>query len=305
MKHHTVPLLNMVFIAILVLIWGFTWPISKVALHYCPPVLLSGFRSLGAGILLFLFALPRYKKMSFNRNWKMYFFSSLFNSVLFYGQQTIGLMFMPAGLFSVIVYLQPVLIGIIAWLWIGETMTACKLTGLILGFTGVATVSLGGLSSHISLIGILLGVCTALSWAIGTVYMKSISAKVDGIWLITIQSIIGGLIMTGAGSGVEKWSSITWSFPFVLTMLFLALFSVAIAWLIYFHLLSRGNASMIASFNFLVPIISIFIGILFLDEPFTNTLLIGLLLIIASIYLVNRKSKLSVRRANANLPTIK
>ncbi|RXY99132.1 DMT family transporter [Fictibacillus sp. S7] len=297
----TSPWLNAFFIAVLVMTWGVTWPISKVALNDCPPILLSGFRSLGAGILLFLFSLNRLDKLHFSEKWKMYFISGLFNSVLFYGLQTIGLLFVPAGLFSVIVYLQPVLIGIIAWLWVGEAMTALKLTGLLLGFAGVATISLGGLSSHISSIGIVLGILTAFSWAVGTVYMKRISVKVDGIWLITIQSIFGGLIMTGVGSGYEGFSSIVWSTPLLLTLLFLALFSVAIAWLIYFHLISNGNASKIASFNFLVPLISILIGILFLDEPFTYYQLAGLFLIIVSIYLVNRKPVMLTKRTRANL----
>ncbi|MDN4523295.1 DMT family transporter [Fictibacillus fluitans] len=297
----TSPWLNAFFIAVLVMTWGVTWPISKVALSDCPPILLSGFRSLGAGVLLFVFSMNRLDKLHFRENWKMYFLSALFNSVLFYGLQTIGLLFVPAGLFSVIVYLQPVLIGIIAWLWIGESMTALKLTGLLLGFAGVATISLGGLSAHISSIGIALGILTALSWAVGTVYMKRISVKVDGVWLIAIQSIMGGLIMTGIGSGVEGLSAIAWSTPLLITLLFLALFSVAIAWIIYFHLISTGNASKIASFNFLVPLISILIGILFLDEPFTYSLLAGLFLIIASIYLVNRKSVVLTKRTRANL----
>ncbi|SDM66906.1 Uncharacterized membrane protein [Fictibacillus solisalsi] len=295
------PWLNAFLIAVLVMTWGVTWPISKVALTDCPPILLSGFRSLGAGILLFIFSLNRLDKLHFRENWKMYFLSALFNSVLFYGLQTIGLLFVPAGLFSAIVYLQPVLIGIIAWLWIGEAMTALKLTGLLLGFTGVATISLGGLSAHISAVGIILGILTSLSWAVGTVYMKRISVKVDGIWLIAIQSIFGGLIMTGTGSGVEGLSAIAWSTSLLLTLFFLALFSVAIAWLIYFHLISTGNASKIASFNFLVPLISILIGILFLDEPFTYSLLAGLFLIIASIYLVNRKTLVLTKTTRRNL----
>ena len=73
--------------------------------------------------------------------------------------------------------------------------------------------------------------------------------------------------MTATGSGVEGWSHIVWNSSSILLLLFLALFSVAVAWLIYFYLISKGEASKVASFNFLVPIISIVIGTLFLDEP--------------------------------------
>jgi len=283
--------INGILLAALVLIWGLTWPMSKLALGYSSPILLSGLRSLSAGIILLAVALPRYKQLHWKQNWRKYMVSGLFNSILFYGLQTIGLMFMPAGVFSVIVYLQPVLIGIIAWLWIGESMNAVKIGGLLLGFVGVATISMGELSANASAVGILLAVLTALSWSIGTVYIKRISDSVDGIWLITVQSLVGGVVMTAAGSGVEGWSHMVWNSSSMLLLLFLALFSVAVAWLIYFYLISKGEASKVASFNFLVPIISIVIGTLFLDEPFTSSLLVGLVLIIISIYLVNKKAK--------------
>ncbi|MFU1991148.1 DMT family transporter [Priestia megaterium] len=283
--------INGILLAALVLIWGLTWPMSKLALGYSSPILLSGLRSLSAGIILLAVALPRYKQLHWKQNWRKYMVSGLFNSILFYGLQTIGLMFMPAGVFSVIVYLQPVLIGIIAWLWIGESMNAVKIGGLLPGFVGVATISMGELSANASAIGILLAVLTALSWAIGTVYIKRISDSVDGIWLITVQSLVGGVVMTAAGSKVEGRSHMMWNSSSMLLLLFLALFSVAVAWLIYFYLISKGEASKVASFNFLVPIISIVIGTLFLDEPFTSSLLVGLVLIIISIYLVNKKAK--------------
>ena len=172
--------INGILLAALVLIWGLTWPMSKLALGYSSPILLSGLRSLSAGIILLAVALPRYKQLHWKQNWRKYMVSGLFNSILFYGLQTIGLMFMPAGVFSVIVYLQPVLIGIIAWMWIGESMNAVKIGGLLLGFVGVATISTGELSANASAVGILLAVLTALSWAIGTVYIKRISDSVDG-----------------------------------------------------------------------------------------------------------------------------
>ncbi|AKP78589.1 putative amino-acid metabolite efflux pump [Priestia megaterium Q3] len=291
--------INGILLAALVLIWGLTWPVSKLALGYSSPILLSGVRSLLAGIVLLAVALPRYKRLHWKQNWHKYMVSGLFNAILFYGLQTLGLMFMPAGVFSVIVYLQPVLIGIIAWLWIGESMNAVKVGGLLLGFVGVATISMGELSANASAVGIILAVLTALSWAIGTVYIKRISDSVDGIWLITIQSLVGGVVMTATGSGVEGWSHMVWNSSSVLLLLFLALFSVAVAWLIYFHLISHGDASKVASFNFLVPIISIVIGTLFLDEPFTSSLLVGLALIIISIYLVNKKAKNKKARPSA------
>ncbi|TDG00109.1 DMT family transporter [Paenibacillus piri] len=278
-------------IAFLVLIWGINWPLSKIALSYTPPVLFSGMRTLLGGLLLLVVALPRYKQLRFKETWPMYVLSSLLNIILYYGLQTIGLNYMPAGLFAAIVFLQPVLVGLFSWLWMGEAMNGLKFTGLILGFSGVAVISVGGMSGHISAIGIWLAVGSALSWALGTLYVKKIGGSVDPIWLVTVQLIIGGMLMTALGTEVESWSSVVWSAPFIACLLFISIFVITAGWLVFYHLIGAGEASEVASYTFLIPLIAILISTLFLHEPFTLYLLAGLILIVISIYLVNRKPR--------------
>jgi drug/metabolite transporter (DMT)-like permease len=286
-----------VLIVFLVLIWGINWPLTKIALSYTPPLLFSGMRTLLGGLLLLLVALPRYKLIRFRTTWSIYLISSVFNIILYYGLQTIGLKYLPSGLFSVLVFLQPVLLGIFSWIWLGESMYGLKMAGLILGFAGVATISLGGISGHISVPGILLALGSALSWAIGTAYVKKVGDAVDSIWLVALQLIIGGLFMTGAGSEVERWSDIVWSLPFLLCLLFISIFVIAVGWLVFFILIGSGEASKVASYTFLIPLVAIAIGMLFLHEPLTLYLLAGLLLIILSIYLVNRKPRSATDRS--------
>ncbi|NOU94363.1 EamA family transporter [Paenibacillus sp. LMG 31456] len=272
----------------LVTVWGVNWPLSKIALTYTPPVLFSGLRTLLGGLFLLVVALPRYKQLHFKETWSIYLLSALFNVVLYYGLQTIGLNYLPAGLFSAIVFLQPVLVGIFSWIWLGESMYGLKIVGLILGFSGVGIISSGGLSGHISMTGIVLALGSALSWAIGTVYVKKKSTRVDPIWLVTFQLIAGGLFMSLVGSSVESWSAIVWKPVFVLCLLFISLFVIAIGWLVFYKLIDSGEASKVASYTFLIPIVAILIGSLFLHEPLTFTLLSGLVLILISIYFVNR-----------------
>ncbi len=51
--------------------------------------------------------------------------------------------------------------------------------------------------------------------------------------------------------------------------------------------MNSGESSKVASFTFLVPLIAVLTGTIFMNEPFTWTLLVGLILIVLSIYLVN------------------
>lgn len=288
-------------VAFLVTVWGINWPLSKLALAYTPPILFAGIRTLIGGMLLLIVAMPRYRSLRFRSTWKIYLVSSIFNIILYYGIQTIGLQYLPAGLFSVIVFLQPVLVGILSWMWLGEPMYGLKIAGLILGFAGVATISGGSLSGHVSTLGIVLALCTAVTWALGTVYVKKTSPNVDAIWLVTVQLIIGGGFMTALGSGVEKWSTIHWSVSFIVILSFICIFVIAGGWWVFFTLIHMGEASKVASFTFLIPLIAILVGAVFLHERITLYLIIGLILIIVSLYFVN-KPRTNEKRSIEEVP---
>jgi drug/metabolite transporter (DMT)-like permease len=278
---------TILLLAFLILVWGINWPLSKFALQYTPPVLFAGIRALIGGLLLIIVALPKYKQLQFRRNWPVYLLSAMLSIVLYYGVQTIGLGIMPAGLFSAIVFLQPVLLGFFSWMWLGESMTRQKMLGLIIGFIGVGVMSAGGFTGKISLLGIVLAIVTALTWALGTVYVKKIGHRVDSLWLTAMQITIGGIILLAAGTMMEDWSTIVWNAPFIEDTVFIAVFVIALGWFVYFKLIHEGEASKVGSYTFLIPLVSIIASVLFLNEHVTLNLLIGLILILGSIILVN------------------
>jgi drug/metabolite transporter (DMT)-like permease len=280
-----------VYLAFLIIMWGVNWPLSKFALDFTPPLLFAGLRTCIAGLLLILVALPRFRELRFRQNWPIYLISSLLNIVLFYGFQTIGLGYVPAGLFSAIVFLQPVLLGIAAWLWLCEGMSGKKLIGLLLGFLGVAAISIGGLAGHIAPEGIFLAIGSAVAWTLGTVYMKKTSGRVDALWMTAIQITIGGMVLLASGVVVEDWTAIRWEPVFIYDMLFISVFVIALGWLTFFKLIGSGEASKVGSFTFLIPLIAISCSVLFLGEHVTLNLAAGLVLIVLSILLVNGKQR--------------
>ncbi|GER67733.1 putative transporter YvbV [Weizmannia acidilactici] len=284
------------YIAYVVIIWGMCWPVYKYALAYTPPLLFAGIRTLLGGVLLALFLVPQWQKIEWRKNWKIYCIVGFFNTVIFNGVQTIGLEYMASGLFSVIVYLQPVLVSVFAWLWLKESMSFLKIAGLLIGFLGVAAVCRDGFTGKVSAIGIILALITSVGWAFGIVYMKKTSTQVHGLWLVALQSILGGLFLTGAGFLKENISDITWNLPYIACLLFGGVLGMAVATTLYFKLMNTGDASKVASFTFLVPLIAVGIGTLFLGEPFTFSLLEGLVLILISIYLTNHPSKNFIRK---------
>lgn len=294
------------FIALLslIVIWGGSWPIYKLTLPYTPPLLFSGMRALIGGLLLAIFIFKLRNRICWRKNWQKYCISALFNTIFFFGIQTVGLIYLPGGLFSVLVYFQPVLLGIFAWIWLGEHMSPIKITGLFIGFIGIAVVSVNGLTDHVSVIGVILGLVTAICWAFGVCYVKKVSNEIDAYWMVALQCIIGGVVLLIVGTIFESWSAIVWNPVYWAGLSFGATFGIPIAYVIYYSLVNAGDAGKVGSFTFLVPIIAVFIGTVFLKEPLTYTLLTGLLLVVISIYFVNYKGKMpspSIKRRNQNI----
>ena len=71
---------------------------------------------------------------------------------------------------------------------------------------------------------------------------------------------------------------------------------IAISWILYVILVKTGDASVVATFTFLVPMFAVVIGTIFLNEPFTKLLFLGIILVVASIYLVNMKQKQTAKQ---------
>lgn len=273
----------------LVLVWGINWPLSKIALTYAPPLLFAGIRTVIAGILLILAAMPKWRRLQFRQLWPVYLVSAFLSIVFYYGFQTVGLQYVPSGLFSAIVFLQPVLLGIFAWIWLGERMYGLKIAGLVIGFLGVGALSIGGLTGSISAIGVLLALASALSWALATVYTKRNAVRVDMLWMTAMQIMIGGVILLAAGTVSESWSDITWSGTFVANTLFIAVFVIALGWMVYFKLINEGEAGRVGSFTFLIPLVSIGSSVILMHEQITLNLIVGMVLIVGSIILVNAR----------------
>lgn len=278
-------------IALLVTTWGLAWPIYKNALAFSPPILLAGMRTFLGGLLLTLFLIPTWKKIKLRENWAKYCISAFFNTIIFFGLQTVGLVYMPGGLFSVLVYFQPVLIALFAALWLGEPLTKLKISGLIVGFVGIIIISANGFTGELSSIGIFMALVTAIGWALGTIYVKKVSHKVDYLWMISLQLIIGGTVLTCTGFFIEDFSTIVWNKTYLFALAYGTTLGIPIAFILYFRLINLSDSSKVASFTFLVPVIAVLVGTIFMNEPFTASLFIGLILIVISISFVNYSSK--------------
>jgi drug/metabolite transporter (DMT)-like permease len=273
---------------LLVLFWGSAFSAIKIGLSDAPPALFAGMRGVIGGAAVASAALVWGGSPQLRRAWPVYAWLALFNVVLFLGLQTVAIAYLSSGTAAVLIYLQPILTGLLSWPFLGEPLGLAKLSGLVLGFLGIVAVSLGGFSGAASPTGIAFAAASAAAWSVGTVYFKRVQERVPMLWAVALPFLAGGVCLTAVGTFTESWSGVSWSGSFVASLLYAALVGTALAWLLWLGLVRAGEASRVAAYVFFVPLVSIVIGSLLLDEPLSLSLLLGTVLVVSGIYLVNR-----------------
>lgn len=101
--------------------------------------------------------------------------------------------------------------------------------------------------------------------------------------------ILGGGSLLVLGYFLENINAIVWNIDLISTIIWGGTAGMAAGQVIYFKLMNEGEASKVGSYTFLVPIISVVVSAIFLNEAITKNLFIGMILVGSSIYLVNKQ----------------
>lgn len=275
-------------IALLVLAWGSTFTAVKIGLEDAPPILFGGIRSVLGGLVVGVIALARSGPPRLRTTWPVHAELMWWNVVAFFALQTLAILALPSGLASVLIYLQPLLVAILAWRLLGESMGAAKVGGLVLGFAGIVLVSAGALDGHIGLDGVAYAVLGAVAWAVGTISFKRHQGRVEPLWAVAVPFVLGGLVLTLVGF-VTEGTEIAWTGRFVAALAYSSLVGTALAWALWLGLVSAGDASRASAYIFVVPVVAVLLGVLLLGETFHASLAVGSVLVVVGIFLVNRR----------------
>ncbi len=286
-------------VTLLVLAWASTFAAIKVGLDHSPPLLFAGLRALLGGAAMAMVAWRSGLPARLRTAWPTYLTLAVLNVVLFFGLQTLSLQYLPTGMAAVLIYLQPVLVGLLAWPLLGEHLSIAKLGGLLLGFAGVVTVSASSLRADVPLQGVVLALLSALAWALGTIYLKRREDTVTYPWAVTGQFLVGGMLLTGVGLVAEDPAAISGQPMFWAALLYAGLVGSALAWALWFWLVRAGEASRAAAYIFFVPLTAIAIGAVLLDEPVTPLTALGAVLVVFGIHLTNAAAARRAAEATA------
>jgi drug/metabolite transporter (DMT)-like permease len=288
------------YIALFCLLWSFAFVAGKIGVTDCPPLILLTARFSLAGILILGITALRGEAWS-SLTWRdagIFAILGVANNALYLGLGYTGLQTVSAGLGGLIVSANPVFTAVLAAVFLGEALTWRKVTGLLLGISGVGFIvwhrmSVGTDSSH----GIVFTLASLASIVVGTILFKVLAPK-GSLWVGNgVQNLAGGLALLPFAFTLSSVSDIVPSTRLVGAFAFLVLGGSILAYLLWFHLLKVCGATAASAYHFLMPPLGMLFAFLVLGEHVETRDLLGIVPVALGIYLVTRPGTVQAVRS--------
>ena len=263
-------------------LWGIGFVITKLGMEQFPPMLINGLRwSLTGLVLVWWFPIP---KMLL----KKLLVISFVGCTLQYSLTFSGLNIIDAS--SAVLFVQcEVPFGVLfAFLFLNERPGMKNLLGIFIAFVGLIVLS-GSPDLQGKYLGVILVLCGACTWAVGQVFAKPVSEKLNGIiltaWLgvfagpqlIIASQLIEGNVLTNIRSAdYQAW----------LIVLYLGLLMNVLGYSIWYYVLGRYPVNTVLPVMLLLPITGVLTAIVFLGERPDIKVFIGGLIILIGVGMI-------------------
>jgi len=208
--------------------------------------------------------------------------------------------YVPSGLISVIYGLTPLITAILAARFLRErSLTPLKVFGMLLGFAGLAFIFIEPSTLEVNrLEGLVVLLLAVTSQATGAIFLKRHSTHLHplalniGSLLVAVPLFMLVWLLSSSGKAVsDAPARAQWA------VLYLAIFGTAIGFNLYYYLLKKLKASVVALITLITPVLALLIGVQLNGEVIGARIAFGALLILAGLgchqwgeRLIDRKS---------------
>lgn len=287
--------------ATLVLCWGSSYALTKTAVAGLSPVWVVSLRLLVAAVVLLVALYARGERLPHElRSWVWFAWIGTFGAVAPFLLISWGTQHIDSALAAILVSCVPILVGVLAhFLLPDEPMNRAAALGLTLGFVGAIVVigpqhlfGIGGtrleLAAQLALLGA--AVCFATQTVTARLLpLSSVYARAAGtvVWAAVVCVVIALVADPGGYAGGTPAA-------YAATAA-LGIFPTSLAVIVLFNLLDRAGARFLSFSNYLVPVVAVAVGGVFLGEVLPWNAFAGLALILFGIALAERGRAVLIR----------
>lgn len=277
-----------IFLALAAAIWGGMYVVSKFALDTIPPMTLLFIRYIIASIVMGVICWIHNISILPQKNWGAFIQIGGIGYFLSIGAQFIGTKYSTAHMGSLITTLSPLFLSLFAMIILKEKMKLSQGLALLLAISGLLIIVgvPGGYDQANTLVGICFLLIAAISWGYYSVISRKTSIHHSPLQITTLGIWVATLCAFPA-TYIERNDWVfeqLFSFPIMLSSLYLGIVSTAIAYFCWNKGLQLVPSHQAGLFFFLQPVVGSFLGWLFLDEILSFPFFSGSAFIVVGVY---------------------
>ncbi len=278
-------------------IWSASFVATKTALPVIPPWTLVALRVLTAAVCFSAWLLVKRVKIPSisGKEWGILFLMSIFGASMHYGIETIGLQYTTASNASLYSATSPVIISILAALFLGERLTWKKALGIGVALAGVLVVQGPETLMQFELKGRLLGdflvFLSIFMWSIFAVMGKGLTGKLGAPLVVSLATIMGALLLVPIGlyeSSSRSFSPASITAEPWIAVLFLGVGCSFLGMFLFFYALQHMESQKVGVYLYTILPMTYIIAAFYLGEPLTLGLLIGSAIVLSGVYVTER-----------------
>lgn len=258
------------------LFWGIPYMLIRVAVFEFDPVVVAFGRTAIGGLVLLPFALRARALRPLLKHWRwllIYTVIEIIGPWVLLGHVETRLNSSTTGL---LVAMVPIVAAIIVTVTGHDRLGARRISGLAIGFIGVAL--LVGLDIRADdLIAILQILVVVVGYAIGPIIIAQKLNTLPAIGVVTASLVIATVVYAPFAIVLRPTTA---SPAAIGSVLLLAVVCTAAAFMVMFALIAEAGPARMTLITYVNPAVAILLGALVLNEPITTGLLIGFPLII-------------------------
>lgn len=268
-KEKVVPVISLI---LAMLLWGGSFIALKIAFRsYDPMVVIWG--RMVVACLCFVFFIKRFLKIKYRKgDWKYIFLMGLFEPCLYFMFEAQAISNTTASQAGMITSMLPLLVAVAAWLVLHEDIRLRTVLGFVLAVAGVCLLSITGTPCNDAPnppLGNFFEFLAMVSATFYTIALKKLSYRYSALFLTAIQALIGALFFsiflflpwTNLPNHVDSHG--------LAAIFYLGAVVTMGAYFLYNYGVSQMPANKASAFVNLIPVFTVFLGWLILDEAFT------------------------------------
>ncbi|MFD0887282.1 EamA family transporter [Streptosporangium algeriense] len=276
-------------LAIVYVVWGSTYLAIRVVIETIPPLISGAMRFTSAAVVLSLVILLLKGAGAFRMTAKQFGGAALVGLLLLTagnGLVALAEQYISSGLAALLVASVPlwlVILRVVA----RDRPRALTLAGVLVGFAGVAVLSLTGASGASSGTAITIILLASVSWSVGSFLSSRIPMPADPFAASAVEMLVGGvgltLVSTAASEHLDlaAISGRSWT-----ALGYLIVMGSLVAFTAYVWLLGNAPISLVSTYAYVNPVVAVVLGGLILSETVTGSMVVAGLVIVVGVALV-------------------